>query len=190
MHTIRSCHRALLAFALVFPLECLAHGDSNEFEGCRILLGGNPVRFSIRQPQFDPSVSYCAAVPKSGESVLEFRYEGVGQSTLKVEFELNKEPEGRTLFKQAGRPYPSGTASFTLHLVEPGDYLGHVAITDAGGNKIDSHVSFSVAKPRIPGSWKAQGVLGITVLAMLYLTYLSSATVQSLVRRLVRGTSG
>lgn len=186
MHIPNFPRYLLLTSGLLFSQVSGAHGDGNEFDGCRLLLGGNPVRFSIRQPQFDANVAYCNAVPKLGTSVLEFSYEGVGPRALDVEFELNKEPEGRNVFRQAATPYPTGIAGFTVDLAEPGDYLGHVAITDAGGNKIDSHISFAVAKSRVTGSLKAYAVLGVAVAAITYLAYLSSASFKALVDRLLR----
>jgi hypothetical protein len=134
------------------------------------------VHFTAYQPFTNPAEEFCENVPNLDTPTnLVFDYIGMKLRKMQVEFEITKEPEGKTIYKQAADKHKTGTVNATMTFKEKGDYLVHVKLIPEAGEPVDAHIGFTAGG----GASKAtSGNIGLMLLfagAGLYVLYLSSA---------------
>jgi hypothetical protein len=173
----------LLALA---PSAGWAHGGASvEADKCRINVGPHLVHFTAYQPQIGGTTEYCNDIPEVGPVTIVFDYEGKALRDMTVEFEITKEPAGTRVFYQAPTTNPRGTYNTTLNLTESGPYLAHVTLVNEG-QKVDAHVPFKVGAAGGGMSSTTLIVIGVILIAVGYILYLSNPAFQALVDKLLK----
>jgi hypothetical protein len=178
----------LLVFSILVPTDfSWAHGGGTgvDVDQCRIPVGSHWVHFTAYQPQLTGTTEYCDKIPETGSTTLVFDYEGKALRNMTVEFEVTKEPEGTRLFYQPPSTSPTGTVNTTINFSEPGDYLAHVTLVNAG-QKIDAHVPFRVGVSQTAISFSTYLVIAVVLAAIGYILYLSNAAFKGAVDRLLK----
>lgn len=174
-----------LIYTLVPAISLADAGSGGHADACLVVVGPSKVHFAAYQPQASGTTEFCDQLPAPGDTILVFDYEGLGAHRISVEFEVIKQPGGDTVFSEAPKVFPTGTANFRVNFPEPGNYLAHIAIVDAGGNKVDSHVPITVGAAK-SGGMNGTLVVGVILIAGILAFYLSHAGFKSFVDRLTR----
>ncbi len=190
MHKMNFLKKGLLALSLLLPsalpMTSWAHGGASvDTDQCRIFVGPHLVHFTAYQPQLTGTAEYCNSIPETGNAVLVFDYEGKALRNMTVEFEITKEPEGTRIYYQEPGMHPKGTFNTSINFVVPGKYLGHVTLVNEG-QKVDAHVPFTVGSTGAGLSTSTYLVIGVIVIAVGYIGYLSNASFKNAVDGLTK----
>jgi hypothetical protein len=190
MRKLNFLRKGLLALSLLvssaLPVASWAHGGASvEADTCRIQIGSHLVHFTAYQPQLAGTTEYCNSIPELGNSTLVFDYEGKALRNMTVEFEVTKEPEGTRVYYQPPGTHPTGTFNTTINFTQPGKYLAHVTLVNEG-QKVDEHIGFSVGSAQIGPSVSTYIVIGVVLIAVGYIFYLSNASFKNAVDRLTK----
>lgn len=182
--------RGMLALSLLFfsllPVASWAHGGASvEADTCRIFVGSHLVHFTAYQPQLAGTTEYCDSIPELGQSTLVFDYEGKALRNMSVEFEVTKEPEGTRIYYQQPGTHSTGTFNTNINFTVPGNYLAHVTLINEG-QKVDAHVPFAVGSSQFGLSTTTYIVIGVMLIAIGYILYLSNASFKGAVDRLTK----
>ena len=172
---LRNVFLGLMLSAL--PLSSVwAHGGAagTDTDQCKIQLQGEWVHYTAYQPFTSPGEEFCENVPALNTPTnLVFDYVGKKLRGMQVEFEITKEPEGKTISRQEAKKHASGTVNATVTFKEKGNYLAHVKLIPDTGEPVDAHIAFTVGA----GKEASTGEIGIYLLfllAGLYVLYLSN----------------
>lgn len=175
-----------LAAASALPLTSWGHGGASvDTDQCRINVGPHLVHFTAYQPQLTGTTEYCNSIPETGNAVLVFDYEGKALRDMTVEFEITKEPEGTRVYYQEPATHPKGTFNTTINFGEPGKYLGHVTLVNEG-QRVDAHVPFTVGNAGGGPSTTTFIVIGVILIAVGYIFYLSNASFKNAIDGLTK----
>lgn len=179
----------LLLAALLPTSPSWADGgpSSTESGACRVQVGSHLVLFTAYQPQLTGTTPFCSEIPALGKTAVVFDYEGKALRNMTVEFEITKEPGATRVFYQAPETHLTGTFTRDVTFTEAGDYTAHVTLVNEG-KKYDAHVPFSVAEEHAL-SLNIVIVIAVVLIALGYILYLSSPTVQSRVNRMSKKTT-
>ena len=137
---------SILLFSFIFPSVHAHRAKANEIDTCRFTVGSEVVHFSAYTPSFTQGTSYCHFIPDVGVTHLVFDYEGKKLRQMTVEFEITKEPESSRVFYQKPEKIKKGSMNTIIDFSQhgAGHYLAHITLLSQG-EKLDSHVSFSIA---------------------------------------------
>lgn len=190
MQTLVDMKKGMLAAGLlllsVFPLTGWAHGGASvDTDQCRVILGSHIVHFTAYQPQLTGSTDYCTDIPETGMTSIVFDYEDKALRNMTVSFEITKEPEGTTIFKQEPTKLPTGTFNTNVNFTEAGKYRVHVSIENEG-QTADEHIGLKVGTAQTGLSNTTLFVIGVLLVAGLYILYLSNAGFKELVDKLLK----
>jgi hypothetical protein len=175
----------MLSF-LVPVSQVWAHGGASvDTDQCRISVGPHLVHFTAYQPQLAGTAEYCGEIPELGNTVLVFDYEGKALRNMTVEVEITKEPEGARVHYIPPSTHSTGSFNFNINFTEPSKYLAHVTLVNEG-QKIDAHIGFKVGTAKNAISTNQIIVVVVILVAVLYIFYLSNASFQALVDRLLK----
>lgn len=166
-----------LAVSAALPLSgAWAHGGgaAQEFDTCRIDVGGHWVHFTAYQPQLSGMEEFCGTLPGPGLTNLVIDYEGKALRQMEVEFELTKEPEGTSLVKVPLAKHSNGVITTPYNVQEPGKYLAHITLVNEG-QRIDAHLPIMVSSDRGTGGSNTLLIGGVILVALGYVLYLSNA---------------
>lgn len=158
----------MLLLALVLPSIANAHrGARNEPDTCRFSVGDEAIHFSAYTPTFSAGKSYCHGIPYIGPTDLVFDYEGKKLRNTSVEFEITKEPEGTRIYYHKPEKIKKGSVDAKIDFSKfgAGDYLAHVTILYQG-EKLDSHLPFSIGAEAEDSGLPFVVKLGLIVLAL------------------------
>ena len=177
---------SMLAFAILPSTPVWAHGGAGAStnDTCRVAVGSHWVHFTSYLPMLTGTEEYCTTIPAPGMMNLVFDYEGKALRNMTLEFEITKEPEGTRMYYQEPATHPNGTVNAAVNLKEPGKYLAHVTLVNEG-QKIDAHLPFAVATGNEADNNRMMFVVGVIVLAALYILYLSSPAFKAIVDRML-----
>jgi len=175
-----------LFLAALAPSASWAHGGASvEADKCRINVGPHLVHFTAYQPQLTGSTEFCNSIPELGQTTIVFDYEGKALRNMTVEFEITKEPEGTRIFYQEPSTHSTGTFNTNLNFTQPGKYRAHITLVNEG-QKVDEHIGFAVGTNQSSMSNSTIFVIGVILVAVLYIFYLSNAGFKALVDKLLK----
>lgn len=171
------CWTVLLVFlmSLGFSQPSYSHrGPADEIDNCRIKVGFEKIHFTAYTPRFSGDEGYCQEIPNVGMTNLVFDYEANKLRNVLLEFEVTKEPEGKRVFYQAAQKIKTGTvnAKVDFSIYGAGDYLAHVTIVYKG-EKLDTHLPFSVGVGGTTTPWGGYFIFLILVLFIALLVILN-----------------
>ena len=168
---------ALFCLSISFSTPSFSHrGLTDEIDNCRIKVGFEQIHFTAYTPRFSSDDGYCQDIPNVGITNLVFDYEGKKLRNVLLEFEVTKEPEGTRVFYQPAQKIKTGTvnASVDFSKYGAGDYLAHVTIVYKG-EKLDTHLPFSVREGGTKIPWGRYFIFLILVLFIAFLVKLNRA---------------
>lgn len=191
MRKTKTFKNTLLALGLtvsaVLPFSSAwAHGGgaAQEFDTCRIEVGGHWVHFTAYQPQLSGMEEFCGNLPSPGQSNLVIDYEGKALRQMEVEFELTKEPEGTSLVKVPMGKHSNGVITTPYSFQAAGKYLAHITLVNEG-QRIDAHLPIVVGSGRDSGGTNTYLIAAIVLTALGYVLYLSNAGFKGFIDRLL-----
>ncbi|MCK5898062.1 MAG: hypothetical protein KAG06_03210, partial [Methylococcales bacterium] len=129
----------LVLVGLFFSSALWAHGGAagTDTDQCKFELEtGHWIHYTAYQPKAYPAEEFCGNIPSADSMIqLVFDYQDIRYRNMKVSFEVTKEPEGTTIFKQEPKQHKSGTVVLALKegVPEAGDYLIHITLEPAVG---------------------------------------------------------
>jgi hypothetical protein len=170
----------LVLLGLFFSSALWAHGGAagTDTDQCKFELEpGHWIHYTAYQPKSYPGEEFCGNIP-SADSMMQlvFDYQDIRYRNMKVSFEVTKEPEGTSIFKQDPKQHKSGTVVLALKdgVPDAGDYLIHITLEPAVGERLDAHMSFRAGAGQ---STTLKGYLMylMFLFAGIYAAYLSHA---------------
>ncbi len=170
----------LVLVGLFFSSALWAHGGAagTDTDQCKFELEtGHWIHYTAYQPKAYPAEEFCGNIPSADSMIqLVFDYQDIRYRNMKVSFEVTKEPEGTTIFKQEPKQHKSGTVVLALKegVPEAGDYLIHITLEPAVGDRLDAHMAFRA------GAGQATSLGDLLMIALflfagIYVAYLSHA---------------
>ena len=165
----------LFFLSISFSTPSLGHrGQTDEIDNCRIKVGFEKIHFTAYTPEFSGAQGYCQEIPNLGVTNLVFDFEGKKLRNISLEFEVTKEPEGTRVFYQPAQKIKTGTvnASIDFSKYGAGDYLAHVTIVYKG-EKLDTHLPFSVGVGGTKTPWGRYFIFLIIVLLIVFFVKLN-----------------
>ncbi|MDQ7089712.1 MAG: hypothetical protein Q9M50_03595 [Methylococcales bacterium] len=144
--TLRNTFLVLLG--LFFSSALWAHGGAagTDTDQCKFELEPNHwIHYTAYQPKAYPAEEFCGNIPNADTLIqLVFDYQDIRYRNMKVSFEVTKEPEGTSIFKQAPKKHKSGTVVLSLPegVPDPGKYLIHITLEPDEGERLDAHMAF------------------------------------------------
>lgn len=174
----------LALLGLLFSSALWAHGGAagTDTDQCKFELEPDHwIHYTAYQPKAFPAEEFCGNIPDSDElTQLVFDYQDIRYRDMKVSFEVTKEPEGTTVFKQDAKKHKSGTVVLSLPngVGEAGNYLIHITLEpdegQEGVERLDAHMAFKAGAGQATSTGQL-GLYGLFLLAGLYVLYLSHA---------------
>lgn len=167
-------------FALIFSASVLAHGGAKgtDTDQCKFELETDHwIHYTAYQPKAYPAEEFCGVLPDLNTlTQLVFDYQDMRYRDAEVEFEVTKEPEGKSIFKMDKKRHKSGTVVLSLPngIPEKGKYLIHITLVPENGERKDVHMGF-VAGTGKSVSRNEMLLYAFFVFAGLYILYLSHA---------------
>jgi len=140
-------------------------GARNEVDTCRFSVGSEVIHFSAYTPTITGGQDFCHVIPDIGPTHLVFDYEGKKLRNTTVEFEITQEPDGKRIYYQKPEKIKKGSvdARIDFNKFGAGTYLAHVTIMHKG-EKLDSHLPFSVGMDPDAGSWPYKIIIPIILI--------------------------
>jgi len=190
MRNFDAIKKSLLAMGMLvlglLPMSAWSHGGASvDTDQCRVVIGAHQVHFTAYQPQLTGSTEFCNSIPELGQTTIVFDYEGKALRNMTVEFEITKEPEGTRIFYQEPSTHSTGTFNTNLNFTQPGKYRAHITLVNEG-QKVDEHIGFAVGTNQSSMSNSTIFVIGVILVAVLYIFYLSNAGFKALVDKLLK----
>jgi len=190
MRNFDAIKKSLLAMGMLvlclLPMSAWSHGGASvDTDQCRVVIGSHQVHFTAYQPQLTGSTEFCNSIPELGQTTIVFDYEGKALRNMTVEFEITKEPEGTRIFYQEPSTHSTGTFNTNLNFTQPGKYRAHITLVNEG-QKVDEHIGFAVGTNQSSMSNSTIFVIGVILVAVLYIFYLSNAGFKALVDKLLK----
>ena len=166
--------------SLFFSSAVFAHGGAagTDTDQCKFELEpGHWIHYTAYQPKAYPGEEFCGNIPSADSMIqLVFDYQDIRYRNMKVSFEVTKEPEGTTIFKQEPKQHKSGTVVLALKdgVPDAGNYLIHITLEPTVGERLDAHMAFRA------GAGKSTSLGGLLLYALflfagIYVAYLSHA---------------
>lgn len=174
--TLRNTFLVLLG--LFFSSVLWAHGGAagTDTDQCKFELEPNHwLHYTAYQPKAYPSEEFCGNIPGADSLIqLVFDYQDIRYRDMKVSFEVTKEPEGTTIFKQEAKKHKSGTVILALSegVPEAGKYLIHITLEPDEGERLDAHMAFRAGAGKSTSTTSLL-LYALLLLAGLYVLYLS-----------------
>ena len=189
MHKLADMKKGMLAIGLLIfsmlPVSTWAHGGASvDTDQCRVIIGSHIVHFTAYQPQLTGSTDYCTDIPEIGMTEIVFDYEDKALRNMTVSFEITKEPEGTTIFKQEPTKLPTGSFNKKVNFTEAGKYRVHVSLENEG-QTVDEHIALKVGTAQTGMSTTTLFVIVVLLVAGLYILYLSNAGFKALIDKLL-----
>lgn len=182
MRNIKLYRNGLFALLLMIsgslPISSVwAHGGASgvDLDVCRIPVESHWVHFTAYQPSLTGDREFCSALPGLGQTNLVFDYESKALRHMTVEFEITKEPEGKRVYHQDPKEYPTGSVNAVVNFTEPGDYLAHVTLVNEG-KRTDAHIPFGVGVGESKLNATNIIIALVVIFGLLYFVYLSNAS--------------
>ncbi len=172
----------LVLLGLFFSSALWAHGGAagTDTDQCKFELEPNHwIHYTAYQPKAYPAEEFCGNIPKADTLIqLVFDYQDIRYRDMNVSFEVTKEPEGITIFKQEPKKHKTGTVVLSLPegVPEPGNYLIHITLepneNQKGMERLDAHMAFRA------GAGQSTSMTDLLLYALfffagLYVLYLS-----------------
>ena len=181
----------LVLLGLFFSSALWAHGGAagTDTDQCKFELEpGHWIHYTAYQPKAFPAEEFCGNIPSADSMIqLVFDYQDIRYRNMKVSFEVTKEPEGTTIFKQEPKQHKSGTVVLALKegVPEAGNYLIHITLEPSVGERLDAHMAFRAGA----GQSTSLGSLllyALFLFAGIYVAYLSHAGFKQKIDALLR----
>lgn len=172
----------LALLGLLFSSALWAHGGAagTDTDQCKFELEpGHWIHYTAYQPKAYPAEEFCGSIPEADQLIqLVFDYQDIRYRDMKVSFEVTKEPEGTSIFKQDAKKHKSGTVVLSLPngVPEAGNYLIHITLEPSEGQegveRLDAHMAFKAGAGQAT-STGTMGLYALFLFAGLYVLYLS-----------------
>ena len=170
----------LILMSLLFSSALWAHGGAagTDTDQCKFELEPSHwIHYTAYQPKAYPGEEFCGNIPNADSMIqLVFDYQDIRYRNMKVSFEVTKEPEGTTIFKQEPKQHKSGTVVLALKdgVPDAGNYLIHITLEPTNGERLDAHMAFRA------GAGKSTSLGDLLLYALflfagIYVAYLSHA---------------
>jgi hypothetical protein len=167
-----------ILMGLFFSTVLWAHGGAagTDTDQCKFELEPNHwLHYTAYQPKAYPAEEFCGNIP-SADSLMQlvFDYQDIRYRDMKISFEVTKEPEGTSIFKQEAKKHKSGTVVLSLPegVPDAGKYLIHITLEPDVGERLDAHMAFRAGAGK-SASKVTLFLYALFLFAGLYVLYLS-----------------
>lgn len=187
----------LSILGLLFSSVLWAHGGAagTDTDQCKFELEPDHwIHYTAYQPVAYPGDEFCGSLPDTDTTtLLVFDYQDVRYRNMSVEFEVTKEPEGTTIFKQSAKKHKRGTVNLNIgNIAEAGNYLIHITLlpdeAHSDVKRLDAHMAFKAGAGK-GASTTTLFIYFLVLLAGLYVVYLSHEGFKNKVDKLIKDTT-